>query len=70
MPTSTLGMLILEDLGDERVVAGDPPAPIKDRYETAVDALLALHEQMLPDGPAGRAARRVSPSAPTTWTPS
>src|SRR5713101_3537647 len=43
------GLLIIEDLGDERVVSGDPPAPITERYETAVDALLALHEQRLPD---------------------
>jgi N-acetylmuramate 1-kinase len=43
------GLLILEDLGDELVVSGDPPAPIKERYETAVDALLALHEKKLPD---------------------
>jgi tRNA threonylcarbamoyl adenosine modification protein YjeE len=43
------GLLIIEDLGDERVVAGDPPAPIEERYEAAVDALLALHEQKLPD---------------------
>jgi tRNA threonylcarbamoyl adenosine modification protein YjeE len=43
------GLLIIEDLGDERVVSGDPPAPIRERYETAVDMLLALHEQHLPD---------------------
>jgi tRNA threonylcarbamoyl adenosine modification protein YjeE len=43
------GLLIIEDLGDERVVAGDPPAPIEERYEAAVDALLTLHEQQLPD---------------------
>ena len=43
------GLLLIEDLGDERVVEGDPPAPIKERYETAVDALLALHAQRLPD---------------------
>jgi tRNA threonylcarbamoyl adenosine modification protein YjeE len=43
------GLLILEDLGDERVVSGDPPAPIQERYETAVDVLLELHEQQLPD---------------------
>jgi tRNA threonylcarbamoyl adenosine modification protein YjeE len=42
------GLLILEDLGDERVIEGDPPAPIKERYETAVDALLHLHGQQLP----------------------
>ncbi len=43
------GLLIIEDLGDERVVSGDPPAPIMERYETAVDMLLALHEKRLPD---------------------
>ena len=43
------GFLIIEDLGDEHVVAGDPPAPIEERYETAVDLLLALHERQLPD---------------------
>jgi aminoglycoside/choline kinase family phosphotransferase len=31
------------------VVSGEPPAPIKERYETAVDALLALHALKLPD---------------------
>ena len=43
------GLLILEDLGNERVVEGDPPAPIIDRYETAVDVLLALHGHQLPE---------------------
>ena len=43
------GLLIIEDLGDEPVVAGDPPAPVRDRYEIAVDLLLALHERRLPD---------------------
>ncbi len=43
------GLLIIEDLGDERVVSGDPSAPITERYETAVDTLLALHGQRLPD---------------------
>jgi N-acetylmuramate 1-kinase len=43
------GLLILEDFGDEQIASGEPPAPIRDRYETAVDALLALHEQRLPD---------------------
>jgi tRNA threonylcarbamoyl adenosine modification protein YjeE len=43
------GLLVIEDLGDERVVSGEPPAPIEERYETAVDALLTLHEQKLPD---------------------
>jgi tRNA threonylcarbamoyl adenosine modification protein YjeE len=43
------GLLILEDLGEEPVVQGDPPAPIAERYEAAVDALLLLHGQKLPD---------------------
>jgi len=43
------GLLLLEDLGDERVVAGDPPAPIVERYEAAVDVLLSLHGRSLPD---------------------
>ena len=61
------GLLILEDLGDERVVAGDPPAPIKERYETAVDALLHLHGQPLPRRAAGRAAASNTKFRPTTW---
>jgi N-acetylmuramate 1-kinase len=43
------GLLIIEDLGDEPVVSGEPPAPILQRYETAVDVLLALHAHQLPD---------------------
>jgi N-acetylmuramate 1-kinase len=43
------GFLVLEDLGDEGVVAGDPPAPIVERYQTAVDLLAALHVEELPD---------------------
>jgi N-acetylmuramate 1-kinase len=39
------GLVILEDLGDEKVVEGEPPAPIAARYETAVDLLAALHRQ-------------------------
>ena len=37
------GLLIIEDLGDEKVVEGEPPAPIAERYEAAVDLLVALH---------------------------
>jgi len=43
------GFLILEDLGREGVVAGDPPAPIGERYQAAVDVLIALHRLTLPD---------------------
>ena len=31
------------------MVAGDPPAPIEDRYGAAVDVLIALHSQTLRD---------------------
>jgi N-acetylmuramate 1-kinase len=43
------GFLLLEDLGTELVVAGDPPAPIAERYERAIDVLVALHRHDLPD---------------------
>src|SRR5207249_11107093 len=36
-------------LGQERVVEGEPPVPILERYETAVDALVVLHTRQLPD---------------------
>lgn len=37
------GFVIMEDLGAELLVAGDPPAPIEERYTAAVDALLSFH---------------------------
>jgi tRNA threonylcarbamoyl adenosine modification protein YjeE len=43
------GLVLLEDLGTEPVVSGDPPAPIPERYEIAADLLPALHAQKLPD---------------------
>jgi N-acetylmuramate 1-kinase len=43
------GLIVMEDLGDDRVVAGDPPAPIAERYEAAVDLLISLHRRKLPD---------------------
>ncbi len=43
------GLLLIEDLGRDVVVAGDPPAPIEARYEVAVDVLAALHRNRLPD---------------------
>src|SRR5439155_25027116 len=42
------GFLISEDLGDEGIVAGNPPRPMVDRYECATDVLVALHGQELP----------------------
>jgi N-acetylmuramate 1-kinase len=41
------GLLILEDLGSEGVVAES--GPIAERYAAAVDVLVELHRQVLPD---------------------
>lgn len=41
------GLLIIEDLGDELVVGGDPPAPDETRYEAAIDLLAELHSETL-----------------------
>ncbi len=43
------GLIIMEDLGEELIVAGDPPAPIAERYEVAVDLLVSLHRRRLPE---------------------
>ncbi len=37
------GFVVMEDLGSESFVEGDPPAPIEERYLAAVDALLSFH---------------------------
>jgi hypothetical protein len=42
------GLLIIEDLGDELVVGGDPPAPDETRYEAACSLLAELHSETLP----------------------
>ena len=42
------GLLVIEDLGSELVVEGDPAAPIEPRYEVAADLLAALHRAPLP----------------------
>jgi len=42
------GLIVMEDLGDERLVEGDPPAPIAARYQVALDVLIALHRRRLP----------------------
>lgn len=42
------GLVLLEDLDQEGVVAGDPPGPIEERYAAAVDVLAALHRETLP----------------------
>src|ERR1700719_4586851 len=43
------GFLITEDFGSAGFVEGDPPRPIAERYETAVDMLAALHREALPE---------------------
>ncbi len=43
------GLLIIEDLGAELFVRGNPPTPIEARYEVAVDLLAALHREKLPE---------------------
>ena len=42
------GLVLLEDLGTEGVVEGDPPSPVEERYAAAVDVLVALHREPLP----------------------
>jgi hypothetical protein len=42
------GLLILEDLGNETMVEGYPPAPVEARYEVAADLLAILHRSPLP----------------------
>jgi tRNA threonylcarbamoyl adenosine modification protein YjeE len=43
------GLLITEDFGLAGFVEGDPPAPVKERYEAATDLLAALHREVLPE---------------------
>jgi N-acetylmuramate 1-kinase len=43
------GFLITEDFGSEGFIEGDPPQPIAERYEAAVDVLVALHCEPLPE---------------------
>ena len=43
------GLIIMEDLGDERIVEGDPPVPIEARYQAALDVLISLHRRRLPE---------------------
>ena len=42
------GLLIVEDLGDARIVDGTPPVPIVARYRAAIELLAALHATSLP----------------------
>jgi tRNA threonylcarbamoyl adenosine modification protein YjeE len=42
------GLLLIEDLGEELLVAGHPPEPIEERYAATADLLAELHGQSLP----------------------
>jgi tRNA threonylcarbamoyl adenosine modification protein YjeE len=42
------GLLVLEDLGSDLVVDGEPPMPTAARYEIATDLLATLHAQPVP----------------------
>jgi len=42
------GLLILEDLGSEPVVSGEPSAPSEERYAAAIDVLINLHREAPP----------------------
>jgi tRNA threonylcarbamoyl adenosine modification protein YjeE len=56
------GFLITEDFGREGFIEGEPPLPIAERYEAAVDTLALLHRDLLPE---------ILPLAPqiTYWIP-
>jgi tRNA threonylcarbamoyl adenosine modification protein YjeE len=54
------GFAIIEDLGDEGVIEGNPPQPIVERYECSIDLLVELHQQGWP------AALPVANSSPYT----
>jgi len=43
------GFIVLEDLGRDSIVTGNPPAPVRARYEAAMHVLIALHKQILTD---------------------
>jgi aminoglycoside/choline kinase family phosphotransferase/tRNA A37 threonylcarbamoyladenosine biosynthesis protein TsaE len=43
------GFLITEDFGSVWFFEGDPPRPILNRYEAAIDVLAALHGKTLPE---------------------
>ena len=42
------GFLITEDFGNAGVIEGEPPRPMAERYEAAIDMLAALHREALP----------------------
>jgi hypothetical protein len=43
------GFLVTEDFGGTGIIEGDPPRPIVERYEAAIDMLAALHRENLPE---------------------
>ncbi len=61
------GLLVIEDLGRELVVAGDPPAPIEARYEVAADLLTALHRAAAARLCCRSRRASTTPCRATTW---
>lgn len=57
---ATRGLMLVEDFGDTFCVAGDPPAPIPERYRVAAATLARLHALDLP--------RVVDDGCGGTWT--
>ena len=47
-PPTSRATLLIEDFGNKGIVAGDPPAPVEERYVAAIDLLIALHNLELP----------------------
>jgi aminoglycoside/choline kinase family phosphotransferase len=43
------GFLITEDFGTAPMIAGEPPAPMAERYQIATDMLAVLHSKALPE---------------------
>lgn len=43
------GFLITEDFGGDLFIEGEPPKPIAERYQAAVDMLAVFHQEQLPD---------------------
>ena len=43
------GLIVMEDLGEDRIISGDTPAPVEARYGVAVDLLAFLHSRDLPN---------------------
>ncbi len=57
------GLVILEDLGSEPIVGGNPPAPLDDRYAAALEVLAGAASRRAAGHAAGRAQRQLPAAA-------